>query len=120
VGPALSDAMDRLFQPLHLMPAPEQGCCEPRFVFRVRSRVVLQTSATAGGLAFAVLAKRGRLVLSRIKARGQFCTSPMTVDALPPLTAEQLASLVDLAMVTPSPKIPALHLTRLMVLGYVM
>jgi hypothetical protein len=37
-----------------------------------------------------------------------------------PLTAEQLASLVDLAMVTPSPKIPALHLTRLMVLGYVM
>jgi hypothetical protein len=32
---------------------------------------------------------------------------------------KKLNSLVDLAMLTPSPKIPALHLTRLMVLGYV-
>jgi hypothetical protein len=44
---------------------------------------------------------------------------PMTIDASPGLTPEELSSLVDLAMLTPSPKIPALHLTRLMVLGYV-
>jgi hypothetical protein len=43
----------------------------------------------------------------------------MTIDASPGLTPEELNSLVDLAMLTPSPKIPALHLTRLMVLGYV-
>jgi hypothetical protein len=44
---------------------------------------------------------------------------PMTIDASPGLTPEELNSLVDLAMLTPSPKIPALHQTRLMVLGYV-
>jgi hypothetical protein len=82
--------------------------------------VVLQIGATTGGLAFAVPAKRGRLVLSWIKPPSKLWISPMTVDALPHLPAAQLASLVDLAMVTPSPKIPALHLTRLMVLGYVM
>jgi hypothetical protein len=43
----------------------------------------------------------------------------MAIDASPGLTPEELNSLVDLAMLTPSPKIPALHLTRLMVLGYV-
>jgi hypothetical protein len=43
----------------------------------------------------------------------------MTIDAVPGLTPEELNSLGDLAMLTPSPKIPALHLTRLMVLGYV-
>ena len=82
--------------------------------------MVLQIGATTGGLAFAVPAKRGRLVLSRIKTSSKLWILPMTVDALPALPAEQLASLLDLAMVTPSPKIPALHLTRLMVLGYVM
>jgi hypothetical protein len=44
----------------------------------------------------------------------------MTIAALPPLTPEELNSLVDLAVVTPSPKLPALHLTRLVMLGYVL
>jgi hypothetical protein len=44
----------------------------------------------------------------------------MAIDALPLLTPEQLGSLVDLAVVTPSPKLPALHLTRLVMLGYVL
>jgi hypothetical protein len=44
----------------------------------------------------------------------------MTIDALPLLTPEELGSLVDLAVVTPSPKLPALHLTRLVMLGYVL
>jgi hypothetical protein len=44
----------------------------------------------------------------------------MTIDALPLLTPEELGSLVDLAVVTPSPKLPALHLTRLVMLGYIL
>ena len=44
----------------------------------------------------------------------------MTIDVSPALTPGELNSLVDLAMLTPSPKIPALHLTRLMVFGYVL
>jgi hypothetical protein len=44
----------------------------------------------------------------------------MTIDALRPLAPEELNSLVDLAVVTPSPKLPALHLTRLVMLGYVL
>ena len=43
----------------------------------------------------------------------------MTMHGLPPLTSEEFASLVDLAATTPSLKMSALHLTRLMVLGYV-
>ena len=44
----------------------------------------------------------------------------MTIDVSPALTAEELNSLVDLAVLTPSPRTRALHLTRLMVLGYVL
>jgi len=43
----------------------------------------------------------------------------MTVCILPTLTAEELASLVELAIETSTPKIPAIHLTRLTMLGYV-
>jgi hypothetical protein len=50
--------------------------------------VVLQISATTGDLAFAVPAKRGRSVLSRIKTSSRLWISPMTVDALPPLAAD--------------------------------
>jgi hypothetical protein len=88
----------------------------------MRWRVVLQISGTTGGLAFAVPAKRGRLPLSRIKTSskisGEPWISPMTVDALPPLPAAQLASLVGPALVMPSSKMPALHLAP-MVLGYI-
>ena len=38
----------------------------------------------------------------------------MTIDVSPALTAEELNSLVDLAVLTPSPRTRALHLTRLM------
>lgn len=36
-----------------------------------------------------------------------------------PLTSDEFSSLVTLAVTTPSPKIPPLHLTRLVMLGYV-
>lgn len=36
----------------------------------------------------------------------------------PPLTPDEFSSLVALAVTTPKPKIPALHLTKLVVLGY--
>jgi len=44
----------------------------------------------------------------------------MTIDALPLLTPEEFNSLIDLAVLTPSPKLSALHLTKLVMLGYVL
>ena len=44
----------------------------------------------------------------------------MTFVAWPLLMPGELSSLVDLAVVNPSPKLPALHLTRLVMLGYVL
>lgn len=35
------------------------------------------------------------------------------------LTPEEFASLIELALTTPAPKIPAAHLARLVALGYV-
>jgi hypothetical protein len=43
----------------------------------------------------------------------------MTDRILPALTPEELTSLVNLAVTTPTPKIPAIHLARLVLLGYV-
>jgi hypothetical protein len=44
----------------------------------------------------------------------------MTVRILPALTSEELGFLVELAIETSAPKIPAIHLTRLIMLGYVL
>jgi len=43
----------------------------------------------------------------------------MTVHAPKLLTPEEFASLIELAVTSPNPKIPAHHLTRLITLGYV-
>jgi hypothetical protein len=43
----------------------------------------------------------------------------MIARTLPTLTSEELTSLVNLAIATPAPKIPAIHLARLALLGYV-
>jgi hypothetical protein len=47
-------------------------------------------------------------------------SSPMTARTLPTLTPEELTSLVNLAIASPAPKIPAIHLARLVLLGYVL
>ena len=44
----------------------------------------------------------------------------MTVPTLPALTPEELISLVNLATAAPAPKIPAIHLARLVLAGYVL
>jgi hypothetical protein len=44
---------------------------------------------------------------------------PMTVHAPKLLTPEEFASLIEVAITSPAPKIPELHLTRLISLGYV-
>jgi hypothetical protein len=44
----------------------------------------------------------------------------MTIRTSPALTPEELTSLVDLAITSPAPKIPAIHLARLVLLGYVL
>jgi hypothetical protein len=44
----------------------------------------------------------------------------MTVRMPPALTSEELTSLVSLAIATPAPKIPAIHLARLVLAGYVL
>ena len=44
----------------------------------------------------------------------------MTVRILPALSAEELGFLLELAIETSTPKIPAIHLTRLIMLGYVL
>ena len=43
----------------------------------------------------------------------------MTVHAPKLLTPEEFASLIEFAVTSPNPKIPAPHLTRLIILGYV-
>jgi hypothetical protein len=43
----------------------------------------------------------------------------MTIHAGNLLTPEEFASLIELALRTPSPKIPDSHLTKLIDLGYV-
>ena len=43
----------------------------------------------------------------------------MTVHAPKLLTPEEFASLLEVALTSPSPKIPALHLAKLASLGYV-
>ncbi len=44
----------------------------------------------------------------------------MTVHAPKLLTPEEFASLIEIAITSPSPTIPALHLAKLISLGYVM
>jgi hypothetical protein len=44
----------------------------------------------------------------------------MTVYTPKLLTPEEFASLIELALTTPAPKIPALHLAKLIDLGYVL
>ena len=39
---------------------------------------------------------------------------------LPPLTPDELASLVSIAVETPAPKIPPIHLARLVLSGYLL
>ena len=43
----------------------------------------------------------------------------MTVHAPNLLTPEEFASLIEVAITSPAPNIPAPHLTRLVALGYV-
>ena len=43
----------------------------------------------------------------------------MTVHAPKLLTPEEFASLIEIAVSSPNPRIPAPHLTRLIALGYV-
>ena len=43
----------------------------------------------------------------------------MTVHAPKLLTPEEFASLIEVAVTAPNPKIPATHLTKLVTLGYV-
>ena len=43
----------------------------------------------------------------------------MTDRISPALTSEELTSLTNLAVTIPAPKIPAIHLARLVLLGYV-
>jgi hypothetical protein len=43
----------------------------------------------------------------------------MTVHAPKLLTPEEFASLIEVAITSPSPAIPALHLAKLTTLGYV-
>ena len=43
----------------------------------------------------------------------------MTVHAPKLLTPEEFASLIEVAVTSPNPKIPALHLAKLIALGYV-
>ena len=43
----------------------------------------------------------------------------MTVHALKLLTPEEFASLIEVAVTSPNPAIPASHLSKLMNLGYV-
>jgi hypothetical protein len=43
----------------------------------------------------------------------------MTVHAPKLLTPEEFASLIEIAITSPGPTIPALHLTKLIGLGYV-
>jgi hypothetical protein len=45
--------------------------------------------------------------------------SPMTVNAPKLLTPEEFASLIEVAVTSPNPKIPAPHLAELVTLGYV-
>jgi hypothetical protein len=45
--------------------------------------------------------------------------SPMTVHAPKLLTPEEFASLIEVAVTSPDPKIPAPHLAKLVTLGYV-
>jgi hypothetical protein len=44
----------------------------------------------------------------------------MTVRMPPALTSEELTSLVNLAIAAPAPKIPAIHLARLVLAGCVL
>jgi hypothetical protein len=43
----------------------------------------------------------------------------MTVHAPKLLTPEEFASLIEVAITSPNPNIPALHLAKLVTLGYV-
>jgi hypothetical protein len=43
----------------------------------------------------------------------------MTVHAPKLLTPEEFASLIEIAVTSPNPKMPAPHLTKLIALGYV-
>ena len=44
----------------------------------------------------------------------------MTVHAPKLLTPEEFASLIEIAVTSPDPHIPAAHLTKLIALGYVL
>ena len=46
-------------------------------------------------------------------------SSPMTVHAPKLLTPEKFASLIEVAITSPTPAIPAPHLAKLITLGYV-
>jgi hypothetical protein len=46
-------------------------------------------------------------------------SSPMTVHAPKLLTPEEFASLIEVAITSPNPTIPAPHLAKLITLGYV-
>jgi hypothetical protein len=43
----------------------------------------------------------------------------MTIHAPKLLTPEEFASLIEVAITSPSPRIPALHLAKLVTLGFV-
>jgi hypothetical protein len=47
------------------------------------------------------------------------CELSMTVHTPKLLTPEEFASLIELALTSPAPSIPAAHLTKLISIGYV-
>jgi hypothetical protein len=74
--------------------------------------LVLQIGLAAGGLAFA--AREARSLVNA----GDF---KLMIDYMPPpLTPDELVSLINIAVETPAPKIPPIHLARLVLSGYVL
>ena len=68
-------------------------------------------------------AEMGAMVFDRewpFRGEARFdCELKMTVHAPKLLTPEEFASLIEIAITSPSPAVPALHLTKLIGLGYV-
>jgi hypothetical protein len=52
-------------------------------------------------------------------ARAARMSSTMTLHTQKLLTPEEFASLIEIAVTSPDPNIPAAHLTKLVTLGYV-
>jgi hypothetical protein len=60
------------------------------------------------------------MLLAALPERPHGKASGMTVHAPKLLTPEEFASLIEVAVTSPDPRIPAPHLARLVALGYVL